>query len=232
MAGAQQQQGGGSDNSLDFLWMIVLIVGGLTLFWYLGQRHIVHIVLTIRLYEIYLIEYCLKGYAFLATFLHLPLPMPNTDGLVNALTVINSNPSTLPLKQLVSLSGNVGHFLMIPVAMIAIVLAIITYFSNVTEQFRHVYNMETLRKAEFKLWPQVTPVMKVNLVKQDLDEGAWASSLTPMLFAKKYDLLIEERDPYKVTVTLNEGAAYRVFSLQVGQFWRDIETFPLHIQAL
>jgi intracellular multiplication protein IcmP len=121
---------------------------------------------------------------------------------------------------------------MIPAGIILGVLAVTIYFSNISEKFKHVYNMDTLRKSEHKIWPQVTPVMKVDLVKQDLDQGPWASSLTPMLFAKKYALLQEKRDEYgKVTVSLND-TAYRIFSLQVGQFWRDIETFPLHVQAL
>lgn len=230
MPPAQQQQGGSSDNSLDFLWMIVLIVGGLALAWFFGRDYIVAGVLKVRLYEIYLIEYVLRGYAFIASFLHLPLP--NTSSLMGDLNIVTSQQQGMPLQDLVNLSNSVGWYLMIPIAIIIGSLAIMTYLTNINEKFKHIYNMETLRKSEYKIWPEVTPVMKVNLVKKDLDEGPWATSLTPMLFAKKHNLLIENRDNVPVTVTLNDGAAYRVFSLQVGQFWRDIETFPLHIQAL
>ncbi|MBA2654547.1 MAG: type IVB secretion system coupling complex protein DotM/IcmP [Gammaproteobacteria bacterium] len=232
MPAPQQQQGGGggSDNSLDFLWMIVLIVGGLALTWFFGREYIVAGVLKARLYEIYLIEYVLRSYAFVAGYLHLPLP--NVGVLNNDLAVINSKPVGMSLQQLMDLSNNVGRFLMIPAAFVITIMAIITYFVNITERFKHVYSMDTLRKSEYHIWPQITPVMRADLVKKDLDEGPWATSLTPMLFAKKNKLLIEHKENGKTTVTLNEGAAYRVMSLQVGQFWRDIDSFPLHIQAL
>lgn len=231
MPAAQQPQGGGGpDNSLDFLWMIVLIVGGLALIWYFGREYIVAGVLQVRLYEIYLIDYVLQGYGFLAQYLH--LPMPNTQNLVDALNVINSKPTGMQLQQLVAISNEVGKYLMIPVALIIFGLAALTYFTNINEQFRHTYNMESLKKSEHKIWPEVTPVMKVDLVKKDLDEGPWASSLSPMAFAKKHKLLIESKENGQTTVHIDQGMAYRVFALQVGQFWRDIELLPMHIQAL
>lgn len=231
MPASQQQSGGSSpDNSLDFLWMIVLLVGGLALTWYFAQSYIVTAVLAVRFYEISLIEFVLRGYGYLASLLHLPIP--NTDNLVSALTTINSQPTKMSLTDLTTLSNNVGRYYMIPVAMICMLLAVITYFANITERFKHVYSMDTLRKAENKIWPQITPIMKVDLVKKDLDDGPWSSSMTPRLFSKKYDLIIENRQGKELNVTLNEGAAYRIFSMQVGQFWRDIEMFPMHIQAM
>ncbi len=232
MPAPQQQSGGGGspDNSLDFLWMIVLIVGGIALTWYFGQRYIISAVLAVRYYEIALIEFVLRGYGFLAGFLHLPIP--NTDDLVSALTTINSKPAKMPLQELTDISNNVGRYYMIPVSLIIMVYAAITYFANITEKFKHIYSMESLRKSENRIWPQITPVMKVDLVKKDLDEGGWATSLTPRLFAKKHNLIIENREGRDLNVVLNEGAAHRVFALQIGQFWRDIESFPMHVQAL
>lgn len=232
MPASQQPQGGGGgpDNSLDFLWMIVLIVGGLALTWYFAHQYIVSGVLAVRTYEVAFIEYIMRGYGVIASYLH--LPTPNMDNLMGVMDTINSPPNDMTLQQLADLSTQVGRYYMIPVAIIIMIFAMITFFGNVAERFKHVYSMETLRKSENRIWPQVTPVMKVDLVKKDLDQGPWASSLTPMLFAKKYKLLIENRENKQITVKLNEGAAYRLFSLQVGQFWRDIESFPVHVQAL
>jgi intracellular multiplication protein IcmP len=230
-ASQQPQSGSNADNSLDFLWMIVLIIGALALTWFFGRTYITAFVLKIRFYEIFAIDYILGGYNYIAQLLHLPLP--NTSDLGQDLNVINSKPLKLPLAQLVSISNDVGKYMMIPAALIICLLAVITYVANISERFKHIYNMDTLRKSENRIWPQVSPVMRVDLVKKDLDEGPWSSSLSPMLFAKKYNLLIEQKDDNaKVVVRLNEGAAYRVFALQIGQFWRDIETFPLHVQAL
>lgn len=231
MAAAPQQQQGGQDNSLDFFWMIVLIVAAFALSWYFGRTYIVAGVLNVRFYEIYAIEYVLKAYSYVASFFHLPLPQMSS--LSADLAIINSKPTNMSLNSLVQLSNDVGGYFTIPFSLIILGLALITYFANVAEKFKHIYNMDTLRKSEYHTWPQVTPVMKVNLVDKDLDEGPWSSSLTPMLFAKKHNLLIEHKESgAAVTVTLNDGAAFRVFALQVGQFWRDIESLPLHIQAL
>lgn len=227
--GGQQQQGSG-DNSMDFLWLIVLIVGGIAVLWYFAHNQISNFVLQVRLYEIYFIEYILSGYAKIAEFAKLPIP--NTDSLVTALGFINSSPDNVKIAQLVSVSNIVGWYLTFPIFAFIMILAFITYFTNIASRFRHIYSMESLKKSEHRIWPQVTPVLKVDLVKKDLDEGPWAMSLTPMLFAKKHHLLIENRENGKVNVTLNEGAAFRVFALQLGQFWREIETLPLHIQAL
>ncbi len=230
MPPSQQSQQGGSDNSLDFLWMIVIIVGGFTLLWYFGRSYIVNAVLDLRYYEIILINYALRGYAFMAYYLHLPsLP---TQKLMDALKITTSKPPNMTLNQLVAVSTDVGRYLMVPIAIIIGVLSVFTYFANVTEKFKTVYSMLSLRKSEYRIWPQVTPVMKVDLVKKDLDEGPWASSLTPMLFAKKHKLLIEKKENGRITVDLDEGSTYRVLALQVGQFWRNIETFPPHVQAL
>lgn len=230
MPAAQQQQGSSSDNSMDFLWLIVLIVGGIVLLWYFGHDYIAAFILKLRMYEIYLIEYVLSGYAKVAQYAHLPIP--NTDNLISTLSYINSNPTNVKLGSLVTVSNTVGWYLSFPAMLIIFALAIITYFTNIAARFRHIYSMESLKRSEHRIWPQVSPVMKVDLVKKELDEGPWAMSLTPMLFGKKHKLLIEHRDNGKLTVSLNEGAAYRVFALQVGQFWRDVDTLPIHIQAL
>jgi intracellular multiplication protein IcmP len=231
MPASQQQQGGGSDNALDFLWMIVLIVGGLALIWYIWRHQIASFVLDLRYYEIIGIDFVLRGYSHIASLLH--LPVPNFSDITQSLNTISSKPAEISLKDLVSLSNDVGKYLMIPFGLIIAIFAIITYLSNITERFKHVYTMDTLRKSENRIWPHVTPVMKVDLVKKGLDEGPWATSLTPMLFAKKHNLLIEHKvDGGRTTVSLNDGAAHRIFALQVGKFWRDIETFPLHIQAM
>lgn len=230
MAASQQQQQGNSDNSLDFLWMIVLIVGALALVWFFGREYIVSGVLALRFYEIKVIEFFINGYNFIASYVH--LPKVGAQSLKNVMSIIATKPKNMSLLQLSDISQNVGRYLMIPFSLAIGVMAVFAYTLSVGENFKHIYNMETLRRSENKVWPQVTPVTRVNLVQKDLDEGPWASSLTPMLFAKKNKLLIEKKENNIITVNLNEGAAHRVFALQLGQFYRDIETFPLHIQAL
>jgi intracellular multiplication protein IcmP len=229
MPAAQQPQGG-ADSALDFLWMIVIIVGSIAAIWYFGHKQIISFILMIRLYELHIVQYILTGYGLLASYLHLPLP--NLERLSDNFVYISSKPVDMSIQDLIGFSNEVGRYFAIPTACMIGIMGLITYFTNLKEKFNHVYNMETLRKSGARIWPQIIPVMKVNLVKKSLDEGPWASSLTPILFAKKHDLLIVNEQEGRIVTAINEGAAHRVFALQVGQFWRDILSLPLTIQAL
>ena len=48
----QQQGGGGGDNSLDFLWLIVLIVAVSYAAWFFGKEYLTGFVYWLRYYEI------------------------------------------------------------------------------------------------------------------------------------------------------------------------------------
>ncbi len=34
-------------------------------------------------------------------------------------------------------------------------------------------------------WPQITPVLDLDLIKTDIDKGPWAMAMTPMQFCKR-----------------------------------------------
>ncbi len=236
MSGQQQAQGGGGGGggdagSLDFFWGIVILVAALIAIWYFGKDYISAAVLQVRYYEIIAITFVLDGIGKGLSFFN--LPAPNTYDLHELAAFIKSNSGAVTFSRLAEISTQVGDYIRYPGAIILGGLAMITFFTHVTAKFKSTLNMKSLRKLEQENWPQITPVVKLDLVKEDIDEGPWAMSQTPMQFCKKNDLLLEEVKDGKTIAVLQKGVAYRVFSLQVGPAWNgNIQSLPVHVRAL
>ena len=82
-------------------------------------------------------------------------------------------------------------------------------------------------------WPQITPVLSLNLLKTNLDKGPWAMAKLPLNFYKEHNLLnitIGEND--KKVWTVKPGPAERLFMLQMGPLWKGVEALPIHVKAL
>ena len=68
-------------------------------------------------------------------------------------------------RQLDSLPGD---------ADISVVMAVFIYFRHTSHRFQKEYSMQQLKKQESQNWPQITPVLSLDLLKEDLDTGPWA----------------------------------------------------------
>lgn len=227
----EQQQPQGGDRSLDFLWLIVLIVGGALLLWYFGKTYIAMAVFTIRSYEIDAIFFVNDYLAKLMDALG--FAMPNLTELKTWTDFIHKNyGAAIDFSVLANLSTATGKYLRFPIIIILTLLGMMLYFGSAAQRFRRVYNMQQLKFDERSNWPQITPVLEVDLLKTPLDDMPWAMAQDPMRFCKKYHLLHEEIKDGKPAVTLRRGAAYRVLSLQVGPRWRGVDALPLYLQAL
>ncbi len=157
---------------------------------------------------------------------------------------INQLPSDqVTFTELLDKSRAVGEYLRYPVILILVALALYIYFAHVNLQFKKVYDMKSLVESERINWPQITPVLKLDLVKEDIDKGPWAMALTPMQFAKKYGLLQKEKKVvtaltmsaklrHQVTVEIRKDEAHRVFVLQLGDYWKNLEALPIATKAL
>jgi len=220
---AQSQQT--PDNSLSPLWITVglFILGWLL--WAFFHTQIVSVFLVIKSFESRLIALVLPSAAYLPVEInHLPADRVTFSVLLN-------------------ISYQVGTYLRYPIMVSLGVFACIVYFTHVNLRFKKIYSMESLAKAEEENWPQISPVIGLNLVDEDIDQGPWAMALSPMQFAKKYHLLSEEktvslamtmasRFAAQVTAHVRREAAYQVFVLQLGEYWQGIEHLPLAIKIL
>lgn len=228
--GAPEQQSS-SDGSLDFLWMTALLVVGTILLWYFGKVYIAMGIFKVKYFET-------KGVLFFVLFWnavvsYLPFLSIDVAPLNQALAFIQKNYGTeLPFADIVKISGEVGKYLIYPVALVLLALSATLFFGGSSQKFRNIFNMDSLKFTEQDNWPQITPVVKLDLCKQDLNEGPWAMALNPLMFCKKHGILEVEKKDSRYLTSVRRGAAYRVLSLQLGPRWIAPERLPMYLQAL
>ncbi len=222
-----QQQGGGGggggDNSMAPIWLtlIFLLVAYFT--WQLGKKYIVAFSFQLTIWQA-------KVVLFFVT----------SPVLVNDIYVMQTlDPALVTWKQFLNILNHVGIFTRYPIALILVALAFVLYKSNITLKYRRTHSMQTLRTQEQVNWPAIMPVAKVDIVSQDLNKGPWATALTPLEFAQKYNLL-KKPDPLidktapglEMTACVRRGDAKRIFTLQLGPYWEGFEHCPPHTFAL
>ncbi len=229
MQAKQQQQH--NDTSLDMVFLIIGAMVGIGLIWYFNHAVITQFIYKIKFYEIVALNFAISGWNALAASVHLPL-INNTDisqlaGLMQSHRMSNTYKA---LEQTLTIVGNYTRF---PFAIIMALLAVIVYFKNVTLKFKNVFNMKSMKNLEQKNWPQIIPIVGLDLVKEDINKGPWAMAKTPMQFCKENKLLLEKREEGQpVTVELIRGEAQQLFVLQLGPLWTSVDALPLHAKAL
>lgn len=222
---AQQPQQQGGDNSLAPFWIICGIFAVLWGVWYFAHEQIASVYLQIRLYEAEFIRFFAGS---------------NANELITSIR--NTSPADADFNTLANISTSIGNYLRYPVIIILLVLALVIYFSKATSRYKKTYNMKQLVQDERESWPQITPIADLDLVHTDIDVGPWAMALSPMQFAKKHNLLQEERilatdavstlQHAKTIVSLRRDEAYQVFSLQLGRYWTGVENLTKPTKAL
>jgi intracellular multiplication protein IcmP len=216
-----------SDNSASIIWGVAAafaVIGGI---WYAFKTQIIIFYLTIKLYEVKLLSYFF-GYHF----------VPLKDAIVAAMGA----PDKITFDHLIIYGEGVGDWLRYPFVILLVILAVIVYLGNSTRVYKHQYTMQDLAKLEQTNWPQISPVVGLDLIKTDIDKGPWAMAMSPMQFCKRLGLLQEmrmerregmsRRDWNKIEVALKRGEANKIFALQLGALWKGVEQLPPYVQAL
>lgn len=221
MAAPQQGQ---SDNSAGILWVTAAIFLAIAAIWYAFKKAIVHAYFTMKLWEI----------NFLALFTH------NLDDVRSA--ILTMDPKTINFQDVVNVGQAVGNYVRFPFALLLFGLAVVVFLNHSTRVFKRTYSMFDLAQLEKENWPQITPILNLNLNKVDIDKGPWAMAMTPMQFCKHHKLLEEHRrqpqegmtrkEWNRIDVTLKRGQANKIFALQLGPQWQGITKLPPHARAL
>lgn len=108
-------------------------------------------------------------------------------------------------------------------------------------RFRKAHSMKTLALQESENWPQITPIIGLDLVSEDIQAGPWAMAMNPIQFCRKYQLvdverLPDTRTPWKLSdnfsAKIRKQAAQRVFANQMGQLWEGLHRLPKYTRAL
>jgi intracellular multiplication protein IcmP len=221
---AAQQQGGGSDGSAGILWAIAAIFATLAGVWYGFKNYIIYYFFRLKIIEISLFSH----------FTH------NLDDV--RYTILQMNPGTTSLADMMTIGSAVGYYLRIPCIVIIMALAVTVFFTNTVRVFKRIYDMRILRTLEQVNWPQISPVAGLDLIKEDIDKGPWAMSMTPIQFCKRHRLLEEfkrapsegvaRKDWSKIEVSLKRGQANKTFIMQLGPLWGGTNRLPPHVKAL
>ncbi|MGD9108493.1 MAG: type IVB secretion system coupling complex protein DotM/IcmP [Gammaproteobacteria bacterium] len=225
MPPAQQQQGGGGqhEGSMGIVWVIIGIFIFLWGAWYFAHTELVKLFFHFKLFEITIIQ-------FFADVL----------GQTKSL-ILSANPQQVSFPTVVLVAGKVGYYLRIPLVIIMVLLGVVLYFKSATTGFKRTHNMKSLLNSETEIWPYESPVMSLDLVKEDIDKGAWAMALSPMRFAKKYKLLkVKKRETKervlgsreKIVATVLKNKANKIFAAQLGYLWPGAENLKPHVKAL
>lgn len=232
MPAPQQGGGGQGDNSYDMLWIIVAAFAAIGIIWFVFKVQLISFFLTIKILELDLLNY-------IANLTNHPNYF---EPLRQALISARANAANLTFTALLAAGSSVGVWLRIPLVIMLCVMAVIVYTSNSVRIYKRTYSMRDFIKLESKNWPQITPIVNLDLIKTDIETGPWAMALTPLQFCKKYNLLDEIRpqrregmsrkDWDKIEVVLKRGEANKLFTLQLGQLWGGVDKLPPHTKAL
>jgi len=224
-------QGGASSGqdqstSLDFLWAAVALVAAVLAIWFFGKNYIIKMVFMLKIIQ-------LKIVSFFA---------PQAAAIEPYLQQYRNTPENMNFATFQFFMTEVGKYVSYPLAVLFIGLAAYLFFGNFSNRFTKVFNMDRLYDAEKKDWPQITPISKVDLIKEPINTGPWAMALSPMEFAKQHNLLREITETIyaakvsergvRVRVEVIRSKATAVFASQLGREWDSIENLPIYIRAL
>jgi intracellular multiplication protein IcmP len=227
MAASKGGGGGQSDNSAGILWGIAAIFAVVGVLWYVLKSYIVYGYFLIKLYEVDLLNLVTND---------------RYEALHRTILAALAHPQNVGFSDLITIGSEVGAWIRYPFALLLFILAIIVYLGNTTRVFRRIYSIKELAKAEKVNWPQIMPVVDLDLIKVDIDTGPWAMAMTPMQFCKRHRLLDEvkpqrregmsRKDWDRIEVVLRRGEATKLFALQLGNLWRGVDKLPPHTKAL
>jgi intracellular multiplication protein IcmP len=228
-----QQPGSQDPGSSDFAWICIILVVGVFLAWYFGQKQIANFVYYVRLREVQGMQWAVYGWNILAVKLRLPFLQIQRHDLQVLAAAIQQKKFGATIDGLQAVSAAAGSYLRFVVTPLLVIFTAIIYTTNLQLKLKVVFDMKRMKLAEKQDWPQITPVLKLNLVKEDIDKGPWAMAMTPMQFCRKHKLLKEKTDDRgKPAVDLIADKAYEVFVTQLGPLWTHVLALPPHAKAI
>src|SRR3990167_2070372 len=226
-----QQQQTPTDQTANFFWLLVLIFIAAFSIWYFDKRDVVIPFFWLRTHEIDLLRYLSSIWISATKNLHLPTPdLSRLNQLQYYMKTVN--PATVSWKEFSRINLEIGRVTRYPIILILIMMAVFMFFRFGVAGLHTLYNMKTLRDFDQPEWPQITPVVSLDLIKEDISKGPWAMAKLPIEFCREYDLLLLKAVNKKQVWTLKHKTAYRAFVVQLGLLWTGIDNLPIHIQAL
>lgn len=218
-------QDGNSENSYALLWILFIVFVLAGLIWYFFQNQLITAFIAIKKYEILAISFSID----------------NENVRKAIMWTESADHYNITLQDASVISTFIGQYLMYPLCFILGVMAVIMLKGTATMRYTKAYNMDTLAQQEKENWPQISPVVDIDLIAEDVGKGPWAMSMNPMQFARHYKLLKVEMMADRKAAWKQEGvtkatvireAATQVFASQLGPLWQGVDALPPHTKAL
>ncbi len=233
--GGQPQQG--DDNAMNILWAIVGIFLVGTAIWIAFSTQLKIGFIKLRFFELTVINFIIQL---------LPLDLFNLGSIkeetakaLEVATAVDYQSLTMDIAQYLSLEA--GNYLRYPIIIILVAFSYFSFYKNVVNRYKKRYDMHRLARQESGEWPQINPVIGLDLVNAPLNSGPWAMGRSPVDFCKEHKLIeivVERPSGFShgnqptFKMVLDHEKAEVVFSKQLGKVWRSPESLPIHQRAL
>ena len=234
MSGAQGGGAGqgGQENSYGLLWVIFGTLTAGFLIWYFFKLYILIALVWIKYGEILAIQF----FADNATTTAWLEWIKAVKIMLNA-----GDTSALTLYSIGQLCEFTGYYLKFPLCLILALLCFSLYRGHSGVRFNKIYNMNSLADQEKNNWPQISPIVDLDLVEENINEGPWAIAQNPMQFAKQNKLIELEVIPDPKATWRGGGTIMarvikpkcnRYFAAQLGPLYSGYKNLPPHTKAL
>lgn len=219
--------GGGEqgESSYTLLWVIAIVIILGYIAWHFWSEHLKMAFIIVKRFEVYLISFVVNN--------------QNMDRANLGLHM--ATPDILTLDYATIISTFIGQYLMYPVCFILGIMTLVMLRGTATTRYTKAYNMDTLAQQEKNNWPQIAPVVDLDLIAMDIGKGPWAMSMNPMQFARHYKVLKVEMVADRKNIWKTEGIpkatvikdrANQIFAAQLGPLWSGVDNLPPHTKAV
>lgn len=185
----------------------IFVVVVMFLIWYYKHTAITSFMFTLRAWELKAIS------------------MFSADAGAAARYIAALDPSTVPydaFRYVLFETGRMTRWIFAPILVAA---SVYVYLKSPADRFKKVHTTKTLLQQESELWPEIAPVVGLDLVSGDITKGPWAVNLTEWEFARKHKLV----DP---DGALNRERARALLKRQLGPLWRGSSQLPPYAKAI
>lgn len=235
--GGGGQASPGDDSAMNVIWFIVGLFLISILIWMSFEQQLKFAFIKLRQGELIVINFFIQI---------LPLEIINLghikQELSDAVYVASSTRADdLSFDVAEYLSLTAGNYLRYPAVLCLMFFSYYSFFKNVANKYRKHYDMHSLAAQERSEWPQINPVVGLDLVNEPLNSGPWAMGKSPLDFCKENKLIevsVEEHKEFRVgnavtfKMELDLEKAEIVFTKQLGKIWQSPESLPMHQRAL
>ena len=207
-----QQNESGNEGMIIGIGALVVLFGG----WYLFGKQLTTAYLFWKKAEMLMLEW--TGIPFL-------FPEKWSAKVLAFAPIFQKNPADIKIAELQALGAGIGYFTSWYFAAALGFVGWKILQRNPLSKFRRSFKMKTLAESEQRLWPAITPVVKLDLVEESIEKGPWAMAKRPLDFSRHYKLLDEGNK-------LNRERAEKLFAAQLGKLWEGPEKLPANLRAL